>query len=101
MNNFQIVEFSKCQNHINRFVLKINFIKICIYNFLINMFIKKLKLRFGDRVAVLNDFFYQNRREYFFKTINQHQSLTINQKQLCDLVRSRSGISIRAVAIRY
>jgi hypothetical protein len=67
MNNFQIVEFSKCQNHINRFVLKINFIKICIYNFLINMFIKKLKLRFGDRVAVLNDFFYQNRREYFFQ----------------------------------
>jgi hypothetical protein len=31
------------------------------------MFIKKLKLRFGDRVAVLNDFFYQNRREYFFQ----------------------------------
>jgi hypothetical protein len=30
------------------------------------MFIKKSKLRFGDRVAVLNDFFYQNRREYFF-----------------------------------
>jgi hypothetical protein len=26
---------------------------------------KKLKLYFGDHVAVLNNFIYQNRREYF------------------------------------
>jgi hypothetical protein len=41
-------------------VLKIFFIKVCIYNFSINVFIKeKSKLCFGDRVAILNDFFYQ------------------------------------------
>jgi hypothetical protein len=39
------------KNHINRFVLKITFIKIYIYNFPIKTFIKKVKLYFGNRVA--------------------------------------------------
>jgi hypothetical protein len=42
----------------NRFVLKNTFIKLYIYHFSINIFYKnnRLKLCFGDRVAVLNDF---------------------------------------------
>jgi hypothetical protein len=45
----------------NRFVLKNTFIKVYIYHFSINIFYrkKKLKLCFGDRVAVLNDFLYE------------------------------------------
>jgi hypothetical protein len=48
---------SECENHINRFVLKITFIRIYLYNFTINIFYikEKSKLYFGDRVAVLND----------------------------------------------
>jgi len=44
----------------NRFILKNTFIKIYIYQILINIFIKikKSKLGFGDLVAVLNDFIY-------------------------------------------
>jgi len=42
----------------NKFVLKNIFMKIYIYQFLINILIKKKKskLSFGDRVAVLNNF---------------------------------------------
>ena len=45
----------------NRFVLKNTFIKIYIYHFLINIFIKnkKSELYFGDCVAVQNDLNYQ------------------------------------------
>jgi hypothetical protein len=44
MNNFEVVEFI--------------FIKIYVYNFLINIFIekRKSKLCFGDRIAILNVF---------------------------------------------
>jgi hypothetical protein len=44
----------------NRFVLKNTFIKVYIYHFSINIFYrkKKLKLCFGDREAVQNDFFF-------------------------------------------
>jgi hypothetical protein len=60
--SFYIIEFRKYENHINRLVLKIIFIKIYIYSFSVNIFIKKeVKECFGDRVAVLNDFFYQTR----------------------------------------
>ena len=45
----------------NRFVLKNTFIKIYISHISINIFIiKGSKLCFGDRVVVLNDFFYQH-----------------------------------------
>ena len=45
----------------NRFVLKNIFIKVYIYHFSINIFIeiRRSKLYFGDRVAVLNDFLYK------------------------------------------
>jgi len=45
----------------NRCVLKNNFLKVYIYHFLINIFIKnkKSKLDFGDCGVVLNDFFYK------------------------------------------
>ena len=41
--------------------MKNTFIKVYIYHFLINIFIKnkELKLGFGDRVIVLNDFLYE------------------------------------------
>jgi len=44
----------------NRFVFKNTFIKIYLYHFLINIFIKnkKSKLDFGDRAIVQNDLFY-------------------------------------------
>jgi len=44
----------------NRFVLKNTFIKVYIYHFSINIFIKnmELKLSFEDLVVVLNDFLY-------------------------------------------
>ena len=44
------------KSHMNRFVLKNTSINIYIYHFLINIFIKKESLHFGDRVAILNDF---------------------------------------------
>ena len=48
----------KCENHMNKFILKIPFIKIYIYQkyFYKN---KKSKLCFGDRVAVQNDFIFK------------------------------------------
>jgi hypothetical protein len=44
----------------NRFVLKNTSIKIYIYHFLINIFIKTLQVKvwLGDHVVVLNYFFY-------------------------------------------
>ena len=46
----------------NIFVLKNTFIKIYIYHFSIDIFIKnkKSKLCFGDRAVVQNDFFSSN-----------------------------------------
>jgi len=53
----------------NRFVLKNTFIKVYIYYFLINIFYKnkESKLGFGDRVIVLNDFFYEYRESISIK----------------------------------
>jgi hypothetical protein len=53
----------------NRFVLKNTFIKVHIYYFLINIFYKnkESKLGFGDRVIVLNDFFYGYRESISIK----------------------------------
>jgi len=44
----------------DKFVLKNTFIKIYIYHFLINIFIKnkESKLNFGNHVIVLDDFLY-------------------------------------------
>ena len=46
----------------NMFVLKNTFINVYISRFSINIFIiiRGSKLCFGDRVVVLNDFFYQH-----------------------------------------
>jgi hypothetical protein len=46
------------KKHINRFVFKITFIRIYIYNLSNKYFYRKVKskLCFGDSVAVLNDF---------------------------------------------
>jgi hypothetical protein len=62
MNNPQAVEFKNVKKYMNRFVLKNTFIKVYIYHFLINIFYrnKKSKLCFRERVAVQNDFLYEN-----------------------------------------
>jgi hypothetical protein len=60
MNNFYVVEFEKCKNHMNIFVLKNIFIKIYIYHFLINIFTSKLS--FVNYVVVLNNFLYKYRK---------------------------------------
>jgi hypothetical protein len=51
----------------NRFVLKNTFIKVHIHHYSINIFCnsKRLKLYFGDRVAVLNVSFFRMEGVFF------------------------------------
>jgi hypothetical protein len=60
------------KNHINRFVLKITFIRIYIYNFLIKIFIEKRNKScvFGDR-WLSRRLRLWNRREYIKFEIRQ------------------------------
>jgi hypothetical protein len=55
----------KCKNHINRFVLKISFTKIYIYNFPVNIFIKKeVKVVLWWLCYYLKRLLIWNQREY-------------------------------------
>jgi hypothetical protein len=58
----------------SRFVLQNNFIKVYIFRFSINIFIKNKKsdLCFGDRVAVLNVKFFE-----YGESIQEHENLDI------------------------
>jgi hypothetical protein len=63
--SFYIIEFRKYENHINRLVLKIIFIKIYIYSFSVNIFIKKeVKRVFWRPCRCPKRFLLPNQREY-------------------------------------